>query len=251
MNILAFSVDCNYVKYAIALMRSIKQHDVTAKVICRGISLKDKHKQMIHDVSDNITFIDDKTQLSEARTLMKTYHDPAETFWTYKGDVYSLQGLEKVQKTMYSPHAAYACHSRFKTIIELLESSEHEKLLCLDADTIVNRNFDHLWETNNYDLCVVPSGEDQSLFHNEGLLLINNTLNSQEYFQTIHDKIFHEGKFLEWDADTEILSETYQPTRLNIQKIDKTYKDKQHNPESYMWSGDGPRKKSSKFKQKL
>lgn len=250
MNIIAFSVDSNYIKYALALVRSIEENDVTAKIVCRGVNLKNKDKNEILNVNNNVEFIDDQIKLSKARVLMKTYNDLSETFWTFKGDVYSLQGLEKVKKTMYSAHAAYACHSRFKTIIELLDTP-CDRLMCLDADTIVNKNFDHVWDKTDYDLCVVPSGKKQDLFHNEGMLLINNTDMSRRFFKAIHDKIFDGDKYLEWDADTEILSETYNDIQLEIHKIDKSYKDKLHKPDSYMWSGDGPRKKNKKFRQKL
>ena len=245
-NIVAFSVDNNYIEYAAALVRSICEHHITAGVICRGINLTQKNKDRLLKIKPSLEFIDDTSKLSRKRTLMKRYENPEELFWTYSGSVYDMRGLRNITKTMYSPQAAYACHSRFLSINSIL-STDCDRLLYLDADTIVNRNFDMIWRDDDYDLCVVPYGKKQTLFNNEGLLLINNTPAVFNFFKHVRNRIFEGDTYLEWDADTRILNEVFEQNPINIKKIDKSYKDKQHKPDSYMWSGDGPRKTKTKF----
>lgn len=246
-NVIAFSVDDNYIDYGVKLVSSITEHDIDAVIVCRGINLSSESIDQINNVNDKVRFIMDRKKLKTTRTLFKRYDNPAEIYWTYKGNLHTPNGIENVRKTMYSEQAAYSCHSRFKTIMELLD--KFDCLLCLDADTIVKKNFDHLFEKKDHDMYVVPSGEDDDLFHNEGLLLINSTTNSRSYFKDVHDKIFDGNTFHDWDVDTVILSETYDQSDIDIGLLSKTYKDKQHKTDSYMWSGDGPRKHQDTFKR--
>lgn len=249
-SIIAFSVDNKYINYASALVKSIRDHEISAGVVCRSIGLTQKNKDRLIRVNPEVQFIDDDTKLSRKRTLMKQYHDRAELYWTYSGSVYDMKGLRNITRTMYSPQMAYSCHSRFLTITELLDT-KIERLLCLDADTIVNKNFDVLWEETDYDLCVVPYGTEQTLFNNEGLLLIGNTPDSKIFFGEVKKRLFDDEAFFEWDADTDVLHEVYDEHPINIKKIDKAYKDKHHKPDSYMWSGDGPRKNTNKFRSMI
>ena len=246
-NIIAFSVDNKYIDYASALVKSIHDHKISAGVVCRSIGLNQKNKDRLTRLNPTVQFIDDTTKLSRKRTLMKQYHDRAELYWTYSGSVYDMKGLRNITRTMYSPQMAYSCHSRFLTITELL-GTKIDRLLCLDADTIVNKNFDVLWDVTDYDLCVVPYGTEQTLFNNEGLLLVNNTPTAAAFFKEVKERLFDKETFYEWDADTDVLHEVYDECPINIKKIDKSYKDKHHKPDSYMWSGDGPRKNTNKFR---
>lgn len=242
-NAVAFSVDDNYMHYGVKLVDSLLEHDTDATIICRAICMSDENKKTLRD--KNVKLIVDDVNLSAARTIFKKYHDPAEIYWTYKGDLHTNKGIENIRKTMYSPRAAYSCHSRFKTIIEVLP--EHDMLLCLDADTIVKKCINRLFDKKQSDMYVVPYGENEHLFHNEGLLLINNTQNSIDFYNKIHDGIFTDDNYLEWDIDTEVLSRVYESHDIKIGKISKKYKDKKHADDAYMWSGDGPRKYKQTF----
>lgn len=248
-NCVAFSVDDNYINYALALLRGIKQHNIKADIVCRAIDMHDT-SQLV-EACPSINIINDSPGLSTSKTIFKKLDDPTEIYWTYNGRVNTTEGLKNIQNTMYSERAVYSCHSRFKTICEL--SSEYNTILCLDADTIVKRNFDNLFDMKERDLYIVPVrvGEDVSIFNNEGLLLINNNQHTHEFFTAVHDGIFLSNMSTEWDADTHMLIETYKHQPISIGHLDDTYKDKKHKPESVMWSGDGPRKSEPKFKRCL
>ena len=242
-NAVAFSVDDNYMHYANKLVDSLIEHGTDATIICRAICMSDTNKKSL--VDRNVQVIVDDVDLSPVRTIFKKYHDPAEIYWTYKGDLHTNKGIENIRKTMYSPRAAYSCHSRFKTIMEVLPA--HDTLLCLDADTIVKKSINRLFDKKQSDMYVVPYGEEEHLFHNEGLLLINNPPTSNDFFTKIHDGIFTDDNYLEWDIETELLSRVYESHDIKIGKISKKYKDKKHADDAYMWSGDGPRKYKQTF----
>ena len=249
--VIAFSVDSNYMSYARALVRSAKQHNVSADIFCRGINLTLEEASSLESLNENVRVYQDiVTDLSTKKILMKRLDNPDELFWTYDGSVYDPSGVKNIMKTMYSEMAAYSCHSRFKTIRELLNEGV-DQLLCLDADTYINKNIDNIFLHHEKDLYVVPSGEDQKLFHNEGLLLINNTSVSRSFFTHVESNIFNGNTFHDWDVDTKILTSTYETIDIDIGYLDKSYKDKQHLTESYMWSGDGPRKSYPTFQQRL
>ena len=38
-NVIAFSVDDNYIEYGVKLVDSITEHDINAVIVCRGINL--------------------------------------------------------------------------------------------------------------------------------------------------------------------------------------------------------------------
>lgn len=249
-NAIAFSVDSNYLNYAKALIRSKQECNVSANMICRGINLSDDEAAELREIHPGIEIIRDNVGLSTKKVLMKDLPDPGELYWTYEGNVYDSIGMKNIMKTMYSELAAYSCHSRFKTITETLET-DINTLLCLDADTYINKNIDELFQRDECDMYVVPYGKDRQLFHNEGLLLINNTATSRKFFARVEEKIFTGETYHGWDIDTEVLTEVYDDININIGMIGDTYKDKQHLQESHMWSGDGPRKNFPTFKQKI
>ena len=249
-NAIAFSVDSNYLSYAHTLIKSSQSCHVSADMICRGINLSDEEVMALKGIDPSINIIRDNVNLNTKKVLMKDLPNPEELYWTYEGTVYDSIGMKNIMKTMYSELAAYSCHSRFKTITETL-ATDIDTLLCLDADTYINKNIDELFGKSECDMYVVPYGHDRRLFHNEGLLLINNTERSREFFTRVESKIFSGRTYHGWDIDTKVLTEVYNDIDINIGMIDDTYKDKQHLLESHMWSGDGPRKDYPTFKRKI
>lgn len=105
-NAVVFSVDDNYMHYAIKLVDSLIAHAVDATIICRAICMSDNNKKSL--VDKNVQVIVDDVDLSSARTIFKKYQDPAEIYWTYNGDLHTNKGIENIRKTMYSPRAAYS-----------------------------------------------------------------------------------------------------------------------------------------------
>lgn len=248
----AFSVDDNYIKYAVSLLRGLKQYCTDADIVCRAIDMCDDNIVRLEHAHDNVMIIRDNPQAKTTRTIFKKLDDPTELYWTYKGRINTREGIKNIQKTMYSERAVYSCHSRFKTIIELLP--HYKRIMTLDVDTIVRSNIDHMFRDYvDSELYIVPIREEGvvKLFNNEGLLLIANTVRALSFFNKVHDYIYTDDKHLEWDIDTEALTETYSDSNLSIGHLEQTYKDKKHLDESIMWSGDGPRKKQTRFKQAI
>lgn len=249
-NCIAFSVDDNYIKYAVALLRGLSQHTSGVDIVCRAIDMKEDNIELLNNTYQGLKIIRDNPGAKTKRTIFKKLDDPTELYWTYKGRINTREGIKNIQKTMYSERAVYSCHSRFKTIVELL--SKYNKLMTLDVDTIVKRDINHMFtDFNDSELYIVPIREADvvKLFNNEGLLLISNTVRSMSFFKKVHDYIYEDEKYLEWDIDTEALTTTYSDSNITIGHLDQTYKDKKHLIDSYMWSGDGPRKKEERFKQ--
>lgn len=251
-NLITFAIDNNYIKYGEVLLRGLSQHTNNADIMCRAVNLSNENVDKLLDIHPTLQVKADNRKMSTARRLFKKLDDPTELYWTYKGRVSTTQGLKNIQRTMYSEQAVYSCHSRFKTIIETYDV--YDRILCLDADTIVRRNINHMFDQHKYnsnDLYIVPIREKEmvKLFNNEGLLLINTNKQSKEFFKQIHDKIFFDDAYLDWDVDTRVLTDVYNNKPIAIGHLSTKYKDKSHLNESYMWSGDGPRKKQPKFKQ--
>jgi len=187
----------------------------------------------------------DNPVLSKKKTLLKDLGMALS--YTYKGNFNNSEGINNIRKTLYSPRAAYTCHSRFKTIVELLELG-YECIVYIDADTIFNKCIDILFESTECDLRVVPitqSGETY-MFRNEGLLVINNGNYIRDYFTTIRDHIFNGDDYLDWDIDTIALQQFYSE-EIKVGFLDDKFKDRLHHDESYMWSGDGIHKYKPKF----
>jgi lipopolysaccharide biosynthesis glycosyltransferase len=246
----AFSVDDNYIQYAMSLLRGLKQHCTGADIVCRSIDMSDDNIVKLRQIHDTVKIIRDNPHAKTTRTIFKKLSDPTELYWTYKGRINTREGIKNIQKTMYSERAVYSCHSRFKTIIELLP--KYKKLMTLDVDTVIRSDIYHMFtDYIDSELYIVPIREDGvvKLFNNEGLLLITNTARSVSFFNKVHDHIYTGDNYLEWDIDTEALTETFSNSNISIGHLEQTYKDKKHLEESIMWSGDGPRKKQTRFKQ--
>lgn len=253
MRAVAFSIDDNYIKYGQTLLAGLVKYCDSADIYIRCINMSDENKELLRCIDSDVNIINDETNLSTCKNILKKLPDSREYFHTYKGNVFDWQGLENLKKVFYSEQAVYSCHSRFKTIIEVLP--EVEALMCLDADTIVLKNINHMFDIyNSADMYTVPVKEDDTftMFHNEGLMLINNTEDSLLFFNTVHDGIFASDRWKEWDIDTDVLSEAYDNQKtMTVGNLGSQYKDKKHSDDSYMWSGDGPRKENKDFQNKI
>lgn len=248
---IAFAIDDNYIRYGEVLLETLRSNNINTTVICRSIDMSEQKITRLKDILPELVVIRDNNNLSTARNIFKKFDNPTEIYWTYNGRINTKEGIENIRKTMYSDRAVYSCHSRFKTIVEILP--EYDRIMCLDADTIVRKNINHLFDLDAYcdnDLYIVPIRENKQtkLFNNEGLLLINNTTKAKQFFNTVHDQIFEGVNYQDWDIDTKVLTDVYKSTPIDIGHLSTSYKDKKHIDDSYMWSGDGTRKNQPRFK---
>lgn len=248
-NVIAISTDYNYIGYTIKLLDSIAYNKINADVFLRAIDFNIDQQHRISRMLDNmpvkINIHFDNPNYSNKKSILKDVGCAVSTVY---GVNIEMTGSKNLNRLLYSPRSVYACHSRFKSINSLLEHG-YETILCLDADTIVNNNIDHIFEWSEYDLYVIPTFKDDETFyfHNEGFLLMNNNQRTIKYFNDVHQYIFTGDRYLEWNIDTTALTDALSSNVLKIGTTGEEYKDKKHTPSSYMWSGDGVNKYQHKF----
>lgn len=236
-NVICTGSDTNYLKYIHAFARSAKSVDTQTKIVCRLVNV---NVDNIID-NDNMSYIIDNLDLSEEAKYIKHRSSQCMKFYLDAGTK-SIKEIKNLAKLLYSEQAAYTCHSRFKTILEMMNSG-YKNILCLDADTIIKRNIDHLFVDIEHDLSIITETEHgvEQLFHNEGLLLINVNPVTRKYFEQVHEYIFSGDRYTEWDVDSEAMSYVYNRMKndMTINKLPRSYKCKEHLDESHMWSGCG------------
>ena len=248
-NVICIGSDTKYLKYVHAFARSAKLVDTQTKIVCRLVNVN------IDDVigDTNMTYIMDNLELDESAKYIKQKSSQCMKFYLEAGTKSSSE-IKNLAKLLYSEQAVYTCHSRFKTILEMMDAG-YENILCLDADTIMKRNIDHLFVDIKHDLSIITETEHgvEQLFHNEGLLLINVNPTTKKYFELVHDYIFSSNRHTEWDVDSEAMAHIYNHMQSNmtINKLPHSYKCKQHLDDSYMWSGCGLNKDKATFTSEI
>ena len=163
-------------------------------------------------------------------------------------NVYKIKNILDIKKVLYSPRSFYTCHSRFKSIKELLDKKYN--VLSLDCDTLVLQNFDNIFTQLSDDICTVKNPENEDIFSNEGFLYFKNNDRVKEFINKINMFLFEEKNYLDWNGDHKALHKFYNNT-LSLKLLDKSYKDKDHNDNAIMWSGDGKNKYEQKFASNL
>lgn len=243
-NVIAFGTDSKYIHYAIQLLKSLKYVGTAADIVCKcvDVSETDIHDHVFKDV--NIIF--DNPGLSSKKSLMKNLG--LALHYTYGSNTHSKQGIDNMRKALYSPRAAYTCHSRFQTITELLAKG-YNCVVYIDTDTIFNKNIDILFDDVSYDVRVVPTIDKgvTYMFRNEGLLVINNTPASRKFFSDVSKYIFYDDGYLDWDIDSTALQKLYT-NDIRVGFLDDSFKDRTCSSNAYMWSGDGINKYKNTFK---
>lgn len=248
-NVIAISTDYNYIDYTLKLLDSLLYNQVNADIFLRAIDFDYYQQQKLREILDNlpgnIRLHYDNPNYSNKKTILKDVGSGVTTVYDVN---IAKTGSKNLKRLLYSPRSVYACHSRFKSINSLLDEG-YKTVLCLDADTIVNNNIDHIFEWNDHDLYVVPTFQDSEVlyFHNEGFLLMNNNARTKTYFKKVHQYIFTGERYLEWNVDTTALTDSLLLCELKIGTVGDEYKDKKHIASSYMWSGDGVNKYEKKF----
>lgn len=242
-NAITCSTDYNYVKFLYPFLDSLQNVDTTLDIFVRLVDFTDLQIEEVRQKYNNIKLIIDNPGLSVERTLFKT-KDKNQFKYTY-----NIKTPLDLKKVLYSPRSFYTCHSRFLSINELLEKNYN--VLSLDVDTIVLKNFDNIFNDLKYDLYSVENPNDNDNFCNEGFLLFNNNNATKNIIEKINNYIFDEGNYVEWNADHYALHKFYDKTNISLKLLDSKYKDKTHNLNSVMWSGDGAKKYKDTFSKKI
>ena len=240
-NAITCSTDYNYVNYVSNLIRTLEKVDSKIEVFVRLVDFTDIQ---INEFKEkyNVNIIIDNPNLSEEKTLFKTKNKQE------LKHVYGITNILDIKKVLYSPRSFYTCHSRFKSIKELLEKNYN--VLSLDCDTLVLQNFDNIFKQISHDICTVKNPENEDIFSNEGFLYFKNNSKVKEFINNINNFLFENKNYLDWNGDHKALHNFYNKT-LSLRLLNKKYKDKDHNDDSIMWSGDGKNKYEEKFTSNL
>lgn len=247
--VITIASDINYTDYAYNLIDSINQHLTDVDIIYRCVDFhKNEREAVTTKYGADVKFIFDSPGFSNKKTILKdigrSIHD--------RFDATAFGDVTMFRRVLYSERSVYTCHSRFKNILKCIDSG-YKTIIALDCDTIVNRDFSDIYSyVNDHDLCVVGTkGANGSveLFKNEGLLMITNKGPANTYFKCVHDYIFNDNNYKQWNIDSIAMQSAYQANPINIGLLDDSYKDREFNIKSYMWSGDGVNKYTNKFNE--
>ena len=240
---ITISSDYKYVKYLKRALDTINIHGTIADIYVYVVNFTD---EQIHDLDGyNIQIIRDNNHLlSTCNNMVK--NEEIEDNNRNAGII--SKDIKHISSLLYSEQGVYTCHSRFKSINFLLAKG-YNNVLCLDADTVFNKNIDHMFTKTDNDLYIIPRIVDsvEHILDNEGMLFINNNKNTILFFKEVCDFIFTGDKWRNWDVDADALYYVMSINPLTIGRLDYRYKDRKCLNNSYMWSGEGVIKYSSKF----
>ena len=258
---ITISTDYNYITYLKRALDTLYKHGTIADVYVYAVNFTDDQINEL-DVYNIQIIRDNKHTLSTCKNMVKDMEiEDTEMYHGVLSDV-----GKHLKSLLYSEQSVYTCHSRFKSINILLDKG-YKNILCVDADTLFNKNIDHMFDKTDKDMYVVPEiikEEDfyietghnnvpvsweliknspertyMNFFGNEGMLFINNTKKTISFFNDVHNFIFTGNKWCEWDADADALDNIMSIKPIDIGVLDFNYKDSYCDVESYIWSGDG------------
>ena len=241
-NAITCSTDYNYLKFLYPFLDSLFSVNSKLDIFVRLVDFTENQIEEVKNKFDNIELIIDNPNLSEKRTLFKTKEK-----YEIK-NLYNIKNILGLRKVLYSPRSFYTCHSRFLSINELLQKNYN--VLSLDVDTLVLKNFDNIFNKLESDIYSVISPLDDDKFCNEGFLLFKNNNKVKDLINKINNYIFTEGNYINWNADHYALHTFFNENELSLKLLDSKYKDKAHNIDSIMWSGDGAKKFKETFSKK-
>lgn len=241
---ITISTDSNYTHYTNRLINSLKLNEPGCDVYCRYIMSTDEVNSDIKH--NNINIIEDRVSYCDKKTLIK--NTDSSLYYNYGASLYHESGITKFKKMFYSPKIAYACHSRFKSIVDLLDTG-YKYVIALDADNIVKKPFvsNLIKNIGPCDIGVVPYVSDQGFsyeFRNEGFLAMKNTNSIRSFMKHVRDYIFYDDNFIKWDIDSHAMESVDH--NLNIMHLSQMFKDHSFNSTSYIWCG-GNNKQEKKF----
>jgi len=149
-NAIAIATDYNYKHYLKVILTTLKKVECKVDIFVR---LVDFTKEQIEEMKllYDVNFIIDNPNMSNKKTIFKT-KDRVDIEYIYK-----VKNIKDIKKILYSPRSFYTCHSRFKSIKELLEQG-YDNILTLDCDTVVLKNFDEVFNFKE-DICTVQNIE--------------------------------------------------------------------------------------------
>lgn len=252
--VITFCADDNYMHHAKTLVKSIQKTNPNVDIFARLVNTK---QELPCD-----TF-HDNTKLNTKKEFFKDR--PDHLFIDYEYSFWRPRSGQIRPNIMYSEQAAYTCHKRFENILWCMDLG-YKSVLALDVDSLVRKDLTPLFEgIETKDLAaigrmvkpgdiayyengdVVTPDKEQLGFYEEGILGTSNTEHAKNFWVDVHSQIEEELK--DWNADCRILYKTYDRHKENVTlyQIPRTYKDKQLEDHTHIWSGDCIRKKTDRY----
>ena len=194
------------------------------------------------DLPKSVRVIHDTTQLSDKRTILCRGVD---------GGHPRMKGLSLRSRFM-SERACYCAHAKYLNAKQMLD--EFSTILIMDVDALVRRELTDLVKIiQSCDFTASSKERVDSRVVNknypifkEGVIGINNTKTSREFFTQLYKELCKAKKLSDYDIDTDsiIMGKTFFENKNSINYINlpKTYKDTEFNKSSHIWSGKGDRK---------
>lgn len=234
-----------YFKHLLSLVKSFRENN-DGIFVARAVNMSSNNVAKLNLIPRVIVLKDDPPLSSKKDILSR-----------------GVDGLHPRMKSLRarlcSEEHCYCAHSKFKNAVELLDQG-FERVLVLDADTIVRKKIDSIFlMVDDCDLavefsesqkgCILPEG--QTAFK-EGLMMIKNTKICKDFFRKVSEKLeqsrISKSRLYDIDSDHILMAHFFEKIKHNIKvkKISKLYKDTDFKSESYMWSGKGDRKKKDK-----
>ena len=148
---ITISSDYKYVNYLKRALDTINIHGTIADIYVYAVNFTD---QQINDLDGyNIQIIRDNNHLlSTCNDMIKKGEIEDNT--NRDAGILS-KDIKHISSLLYSEQGVYTCHSRFKSINFLLAKG-YKNVLCLDADTVFNKNIDNIFNKTGKDMYIIP-----------------------------------------------------------------------------------------------
>lgn len=261
---IACTTNQKYMHYVKPFLNSIEKHTTNLNVVLRLVNCTEFDNEYtnfdLYKMYETKTFINKTIPAYDADTVFIT-----NTLTNQSADINKI-GYQELLKSIklgnskfIKSEGKYCCNIRFNTVKMLIENN-FKRILYLDVDTIINKNFSSIiTESKDHDLAMYVGPWDGNtdlacgyVFPDGGLMYVNNTELSKELYEKLTKKITRPD-ILATDSYELEFKKLLSELDIKMLVLDKKYKDNgpEYNVDSYMWSGVGDHKKTDMFKQKL
>ena len=236
------TTDVNYFDHFVALARSIVSNVTNYKLHARLVHVEQHHIDKILSVSPDIRIIDDKTDASDKRTIVRTGID-----------LVSVMDLT-LRERLISERLLHCVYSKYDNAKLLFDEGCNE-ILVMDADGVVRKDLTELHELIRQHEFIAreETRKPIGLFPlkmrliSEGVMGFRNTPLTRSFI----DRIIAHIDSVKGTPEHNFQNDTFaiaklmdELTEIDYLDLPVMYKDWQFDPESYIWSGQGKGKHS-------
>ena len=239
------TTDLNYFDHFLALVRSITANVTNYKLHARLVHVEQQHIDKVLSVNPDVRIIDDKTDASDKRTILRTGID-----------LVNVMHLS-LRERMISERLLHCVYSKYDNAKLLFEEGCKE-ILVIDADGVVRRDLTELHSLIRQHEFIAreETRKPIGLFPlkmrliSEGVMGFRNT----PLMRSFIDRIVKYISSLKGTPEHNFQNDTFAIAKLmdELPEIDyldlpAAYKDWQFDPDSYIWTGQGEGKYSEVY----